>query len=70
MTVDAHDTTLGASALGFASGEVMAKARWGAASQISRAHATCRKTLSARRPVHSNTKRVSAAARQDVSRRG
>jgi hypothetical protein len=47
MAVDARGTALGAGALGFASGEVVAKARWGADGQISRAHAICRKMLSA-----------------------
>jgi hypothetical protein len=32
VAADAHDTTLGASTLGFANGEVVAKACWGAAS--------------------------------------
>jgi hypothetical protein len=68
MAVDAHDTALDAGALGFSSGKVVAKARWGAAGQISRAHATCRKTLSVRWPVHRSTNRASAAARQDASR--
>jgi hypothetical protein len=48
----------------------VAKARWGAAGQNSHAHATCRNMLSARRPVHSNTKRVPVTAHQDASRRG
>jgi hypothetical protein len=61
---------LGADALGFANGEVVAKARWGAAVQNSRTHTTYRKWLSARRLVHSNVKRVSAAAHQDASRQG
>jgi hypothetical protein len=47
VAVDAHGTTLGDGALGFANGEVVAKARWGAAGQNSRAHSTCRERLSA-----------------------
>jgi hypothetical protein len=70
MAVDAHGMAQDAGALGFTSGEVVAKARWGAAGQISRAHATCRKTLSARWPVHNSMIRASAAAHQDASRRG
>jgi hypothetical protein len=70
MAVDAHDTVQDAGALGFASGEVVAKARWGAAGQISCAHATCRKTILARWPVHSSTIRAFATACQDSSRRG
>jgi hypothetical protein len=42
VAVDAHGTALGAGALGFASGEVVAKARCGAAGQNSHAHTTCR----------------------------
>jgi hypothetical protein len=43
MAVNAHGTVQNACALGFASGEVVAKARGGAAGQISRAHASAEK---------------------------
>jgi hypothetical protein len=64
----AHGTTLGAGALGFSNGEVVAMARWGAAGQNSRAHSTCRENLTARWPVHSNAECVSKMRRAKMRR--
>jgi hypothetical protein len=70
MAVNAHGTVQNACALGFASGEAVAKARGGATGQFSRAQAPAEKMSSARRPVHSSSNHATAAARPSASRRG
>jgi hypothetical protein len=68
VAANMHGTTLGAGALGFANGEVVAKARWGAAGQNSRAHSPAEK--GSRREGRYTATRSTSPRRHAKMRRG